>query len=263
MNALLQRGQRIALALVLAMPALTAAAEPGDATPDGVAAEGAASDAALQRVEVAGARGTVMPYARWVSAVRPIHELSEGRIRQGVRLFSRDKNRPLRVSVVDEQHSQPVDALLGELFVVPHDLTVDAEQAELSVNRSDGSWGVGNFALVPQLADALPEMASVRQVLRGYQAIYRQRFPLSWRLLSRAEASFDVCSPTAGAHVNVSAPDGRALAQLPLERPSKEHAQTTGLTLYCASVRQDASWGDDARLALPPHAVALLGFRLL
>lgn len=239
-------------ALLLALPG-----------PRAGATEPLPEEAALERVEVAGERGTVMPYAHWVRAVQPIHELSGGRIRQGVRLFSRDRSRSLRVSVVDDQHSQTVTPLLGELFVVPHDLAVDLSQADLSVNRADGSWGVGNFALVPQLGNSDPDMGTVRQVLRSYQSVYRQRFPFSWKLLSRSEASFDVCSAQAGASLTVTAADGAALAQLQLERQPKEHAQTTGLPLYCASLRPDAAWDDSARLVLPKRAVALLGFRLL
>lgn len=246
---------RAVLGLSVLFLALAARAEAGEAAGN--------STEQLESVEVKGERATVMSYARWVGAVKPIHELSGGQIREGVRLFSRDKGRALRVSVDDEQRTHAVPALLGELFVVPHDLTVDGEQAELSVNRADGRWGVGNFALVPQLAGSTPDMAWVRQVLRGYQTIYAKRFPLSWRLLSRSQASFDVCTPQAGAQLSIQAGDGATLAQLPLTQQPKEHAQTTGLPLYCASLRADAAWTDGARLVLPEHAVALLGFRLL
>lgn len=228
-------------------------------------AEPAVQDAPqqLERVEIAAQRSTVMPYARWVSAVQPVHALSGGQLRQGVRLYSRDKSRALRVSVDDDAHSQAIAPLLGELYVVPHDLALDAAQADLSVNRAGGSWGVGSFALVPQLASRTPELAAVRQVLSGYQAVYRERFPLSWRMLSRAEASFDVCLPRAGGLLRVVAPDGRALAELAMERTPKEHAQTTGLDLHCASLKPDRGWDERARLELPDQAVVLLGFRLI
>lgn len=245
------------LLAVAAALALTAQAEP-------VLQEEAPTQ--LDRIEIAAQRSSVMPYARWVKAVQPVHELSGGKLRQGVRLFSRDQSRALRVSVDDDSHSETVAPLLGELYVVPHDLPIDSAQADLRINRVDGSWGVGNFALVPQMPGRAPELATVRQVLSAYQAVYSQRFPLSWRLLSRAEASFDVCLPQAGGRLIVSAPDGSALAELPMARSPKEHAQTTGLTLHCASLRPDRDWdvwGDRARLQLPEQAIVLLGFRLL
>lgn len=233
--------------------ALTAQAEPS--SPE--------APQALDRVEVVTQRSTVMPYARWVSAVQPVHRISGGQLRQGVRLFSRDKSRALRVSVDDDAHSQAISPLLGELYVVPHDLPMEGAQAELSVNRSDGSWGVGNFALVPQLGPQPPDVAAVRQVLGGYRAVYRERFPLSWRLLSRSEASLDVCLPQAGGLLRVVATDGRALIELPMMRTPQEHAQTTGLSLHCASLKPEPGWDGQARLEYPDQAVVLLGFRLL
>ena len=218
---------------------------------------------APERVEIAGRRSSVMPYASWMSAARPIHELSGGHLRQGVRLFSRDKSLPLRVSVRDEDQDLPIAPVIGELYVVPHDLAVDPRQAELAVNRADGNWAVGNFALLPQLAGSSSDMASVRQTLRDYQRVYRERFPFKWRLLSRSEASFDVCSTREGQTLRVSNADGTELAGLRLDQPIKEHSQTTGRPLYCASVRADAAWDDQVRLTLPEHAVALIGFRLL
>ena len=218
---------------------------------------------ALERVELAGARGSVMPYRRWVSAVKPVHDISGGHLRQGVRVFSQDRQRALRLSVTDDSQSQTIAPLVGELFVVPHDLPVQGADADLGVNRADGSWSVGNFALVPQGVQAEADLGAVRQALQAYRALYAQHFPLRWRLLSRAQAHFDVCSPEPGAVLTVAAPDGTALAQLPLTQQPKEHQQTTGLRLYCASVVPQAAWADAARLQLPAGAVALLGFRLL
>jgi len=122
---------------------------------------------------------------------------------------------------------------------------------------------VGNFALVPQLAGPASDMGWVRQVLREYQAVYRERFPFKWRLLSRSDASFDVCSTKEDQAIQARAADGTELATLRLDNKLKEHSQTTGRILYCASIKADAAWDDKVRLTLPEHAVALIGFRLL
>lgn len=230
------------------------------AEPASIETEPAAS---LEAVEIAGKRSSVMPYATWASTVRPIHELSHGHLRQGMRLFSRDKSTPLRVSVYDEDKDVAITPTIGELYVVPHDLPVDVKQADLTVNRADGAWGVGNFALVPQLAGTASDMGWVRQVLREYQAVYRERFPFKWRLLSRSDASFDVCSTKEDQTLQARSADGSELASVRLDSKLKEHSQTTGRTLYCASIKADAAWDDKVRLTLPEHAVALIGFRLL
>ena len=248
-----------ALSRLLALALLAAAALPAGTQAASIETEPGTPEA----VEVNGKRSSVMPYATWASTVRPIHELSHGHIRQGVRLFSRDKSTPLRVSVYDEDKDVAITPTLGELYVVPHDLPVDVRQADLTVNRVDGAWGVGNFALVPQLAGPASDMAWVRQVLREYQAVYRERFPFKWRLLSRSDASFDVCSTKEDQTLLARAADGSELAALRLDSKLKEHSQTTGRTLYCASIKADAAWDDKVRLTLPEHAVALIGFRLL
>lgn len=243
------------LALTLLAAALPAGTQAASIEPDaGVAPEA---------VEVHGKRSSVMPYETWARTVRPIHELSHGHLRQGMRLFSRDKSTPLRVSVYDEDKDVAITPAIGELYVVPHDLPVDVKQADLAVNRADGAWGVGNFALVPQLNGSASDMGWIRQVLRDYQAVYRERFPFKWRLLSRSDASFDVCSTREDQALTATRADGTELATVRLDRQVKEHSQTTGRTLYCTSIKADAGWDDQVRLTLPDHAVALIGFRLL
>jgi hypothetical protein len=247
--------KRLLVTLGLGLLALPLSAQTDTATPT--------ETAALARVEVSGGRSSVMPYAQWVRAAQPVYRISQGQLRQGVRLYSRVSGPALRVAVGDEAQHQTVAPVLGGLFVVPHELGLDAEQAQVSVNRAQGDWGAGNFALVPQLPEQGATMAQVRQVLRGYQAVYREHFPLRWRLLSRADASLDLCAPEPGQQLTLLGADGQALAQLPLERQLSEHRETTGRTLHCASLRANAEWGDDVRLALPPKALPLLGFRML
>ncbi len=244
---------------LLALALLAAAALPAGTQAASIETEPGTPEA----VEVNGKRSSVMPYETWARTVRPIHELSHGHIRQGMRLFSRDKSTPLRVSVYDEDKDVAITPAIGELYVVPHDLPVDVKQADLTVNRADGAWGVGNFALVPQLGGSASDMGWVRQVLRDYQAVYRERFPFKWRLLSRSDASFDVCSTREDQSLKASSADGTELATVRLDSKVKEHSQTTGRTLYCASIKADAGWDDQVRLTLPEHAVALIGFRLL
>lgn len=255
----MSKHQARCFAPLLPMILLAATLGAGAASP-GIEADGAASP---ERVEVSGKRSSVMPYETWATTVRPIHELSHGHIRQGMRLFSRDRSTPLRVSVYDEERDVTIAPVFGDLYVVPHDLAVDVRQADLAVNRAEGAWGVGNFALVPQVPAASADMGFVRQVLRDYQAVYRERFPLKWRLLSRSDASFDVCTVREGEAIKARATDGSELTALRLDRQLKEHAQTTGRTLYCASIKADAGWDDQVRLTLPDQAIALIGFRLL
>jgi hypothetical protein len=80
--------------------------------------------------------------------------------------------------------------------------------------------------------------------------------------MSRSNASFDVCSTREGQALKATAADGSELPALPLNIKIKEHTLTTGLTLHCASLKADAAWGDEVRLAMPEKAVALLSFRV-
>lgn len=251
----------LSLALVcIALPVSAQAPEPITEAPPELATT---SEATLERVVVGGSRSVVMPYQNWIKAAAPIHEISHGLLRFGARLYSQDTSRPLRVSVLDEDKDLPIAPLLGQLYVVPHDLPVQPQHADFSINRAEGQWGVGNFALVPQLTAQTPDMASVRQVLQAYQALYRKQFPLSWRLLSRSEASFDVCTPREGETLHASQADGTELASLRMDQKVKDHGRTTGRTLYCASIKANTDWGDQVRLKLPAQAIALLGFRLI
>lgn len=249
-------------ALLLAVASAASAQEPPAHAPLDPASAATATTT-LERVEVVGVRSTYMPYRQWVDAAAPIHALSKGLLRFGVRLYSQDASRPLRVSVQDDDQMVSVSPVVGQLFVVPHDLPFQGQQADVGVNRAEGQWGAGSFALVPQVDVSQVDMAFIRKVLAAYREVHSQRFPLKWRLLTRSDATFDVCSPLPGRRVKVMQADGSELASLPMDRQVKDHGRTTGRTLHCASIKASMDWSDPVRLALPEQSVALLGFRLI
>jgi len=219
-----------------------------------------APPAAVQRVEVTGARTRLVPYADlFYPMAKAVQQALGGRAALAVQL--RPTHQGVRTDDLEIwlEGAHELVAVRPErsgVFVVPVLDQVALDKGHFLINKRKEDLSV-NLVLVPLLAADGWTIGGVRSLLADARGSVGKllpwyRKPVVWAVTRRLSVS--VCSRLRDAAVTL-VDGGQVLARLPASEELRNYANET---VFCRSFKGDEAYPPASRLVLPEDAEVLL-----